>query len=547
MRGAFIAAAAAMLLGISAPAVAAPIDFVLCDGYTAPKGKSDGITRGVWLWGLASTTSDFKRNRVSTRESGIMHCDLALADPALVSQFWLRRASLLQSKALHQLAAKQYEPALASLDASDAVGAGKDVLFAESFGLANLAIRALALDLLGRKEEADAALARVNAARPYAMSLHSLSDAISNKFDAERPAFLGRMRNEAILQPQRLSLLFWDSLVFGDFAKALVYGRQIGFEEPHTRSDWMSAEEDQRRYDVIDDRAQIQGAMAYSLAALGDAEGVGRAIAYARAIVAEAVAPPPPPERGKKLSRSVEDDYAARKGAGMQATQTLDAWEKAAKLRLSGDVTMNELLAAVPPESKAAIIAPDLLLRIKGGNAGDTQSATRLAHSLRDHYDEVRKKGLDLTIDRLAAMMPRPEVASMRPRMQTEGGEILRSSLNGYAIRSASTPGLINVRFGSAVASAAMVEEAVLLAAANKVKSLGNDGFVIEATRLIQRTTHVSGMYIGTYDAASGYEVRMLIRPVDSTHLPEALEPLRWRIVSVADVQARLGDKFPTR
>src|SRR5437868_5872517 len=100
--------AALSLLAVPLVARAEPGDFAACDGYAAPGKKSDGITKGTWLWGLATATADFRKVTIAVGARGIAACDTALTDPLLVDAFWLRRAHLLQSKALHQMSARLY-------------------------------------------------------------------------------------------------------------------------------------------------------------------------------------------------------------------------------------------------------------------------------------------------------------------------------------------------------------------------------------------------------------------------------------------------------
>lgn len=143
--------------GLTVPGqTASDPDFSNCDGYSAPKGKSDGIARENFLFG-ATRSADIRRRSMSIfGELGLAACDRALTDSRLIDDFWLRRANLLQAKALHSIAAKQPEQAIALTMESDTLGSAHDhQYFVQSIGAGNQGIRAYALIAMGRKDEAE--------------------------------------------------------------------------------------------------------------------------------------------------------------------------------------------------------------------------------------------------------------------------------------------------------------------------------------------------------------------------------------------------------
>src|SRR3569832_1334692 len=114
------------------------------------------MTTSPLLWGLAKGNADIRETPMFTFNAvGVAACDRALADARLLPGYQLRRAHLLQAKAVHQIGASQPEQALATLAQSDAIGdALEGHYFRDSIGLGNHAVRGFALITLGRKAEA---------------------------------------------------------------------------------------------------------------------------------------------------------------------------------------------------------------------------------------------------------------------------------------------------------------------------------------------------------------------------------------------------------
>ena len=86
--------------------------------------------------------------------------------------------------------------------------------------------------------------------------------------------------------------------------------------------------------------------------------------------------------------------------------------------------------------------------------------------------------------------------------------------LDGFAVKN--KEGIITLRFGTKDGSIAMADEGALYSAARYAIDEGYDAFVIDTRQPIKRTTTVSGMYVGSNSYASGYEVRLVIRPLNA-------------------------------
>ncbi len=128
--------------------------------------------------------------------------------------------------------------------------------------------------------------------------------------------------------------------------------------------------------------------------------------------------------------------------------------------------------------------------------------------------------------------------------MRDEGSNFWRTDMEGYRVMKGDDPQLVNLRMGSLSASPAMVEEAAMLVAADHVRGLGKDAFIIESALLVERTvTYGYYGYSAGGGSPQGFEYRLLIRPIS---LAAGEEPSRqWRAIKVADVRAALADKYP--
>ena len=221
---------AAMAAIAAVPAAAAPGDFMACDGYPAPTKKVDGMSKGAWLFGLASRSEDIRRSQSAFGATALSACSAALADPLLLPQYWLRRAHLLQAKATHQIDTGDADGALKSLAESDAAAPASDLFFERSVMLGNRALRAMADFKLGKKDAALAELDAIDKARPYAGILRQLTLAIrlANEENHERQRLL--IRENARLAPSDLNRLFWLSMFYSDFKTAAEIGEEVSFD-----------------------------------------------------------------------------------------------------------------------------------------------------------------------------------------------------------------------------------------------------------------------------------------------------------------------------
>lgn len=518
-------------------------DFETCDGFRAPSGKSDGISPGAGLGTLFFAQPTQRRNQSAVGGAAGEACDRALASALLLPEHGLRRANLLQARAMHQLSDGANAAALETIAKSDAAG-GSDPFFMDSVRQGNRALRAVALFRLDRKAEARAEADAIRAHRPWAATQRSLSHQVRLMFEND-PAQMSTMLTDQIpYNPDLMTPLFWMSMLYGDHADAVRYGRQVSFDLPRGRGGWTMEGETERPYLLIGKRADLGGALAYALLASGQGAQADAALAEARAEVDAAIQPPPTPPDGRKIGKRKQADYQSRIVAGQVATSRLDMWMVAMALRREAPtLTLAQLTEKLAqPAFRQVPVVPDLLKQVGRATPEERATLPQTIAALDAQFDTERRGATTLKFEELAKLLPRPEMARMRPSFG-KADAILLSGNNGFSVKPHTGTQSLTVRYGSDNASAAMVEELALLAAAEQARRAGKAGFLIESRVMVERTTSISSMYGGS-TFPSGYEAQLKILPVDAGALPAGMEAAKWRVLDAGAVQAALASKY---
>jgi len=541
----------AIALFVASPAFAAEGDFQRCDGYGAPSAKADGMTTSTWLWGLATQSADIRKNDAADfGAAALAACDRALVDPLLLPAFQLRQAHLLQAKELNQIAVAAPERAIETLTVSDSIAAevtGRN--FQDSIGIGNHAVRAFALIDLGRKTEALKEIAAIEAARPYAHSITALANVAQLKLDSGLGAHLALLKRQAPLFPNGLIFYFHYALTSNHLAEAAEIGSGLTFELPRTRGNWTVEGEARLQYELIAIRAEIAGAFAYALVATGKPDAAAAILAAAQRDLADAMSPPPPPVEGRKLSKSVVADFDSRTTQGKEGLATLDIWIALIKLRKdAAGMTPDQLFAAVRalPKGRVLVIA-DLVMQLKTSGADDEAARNAFVARLLATTDEQRLSDVRRDLTALRAALPRPETASMQPRLKRAGDGYFLSD-NGFSRKRMDEDGKWTIRFTHNLASKATVEEMALLSAALESRREGNDGLLILSSRTLVRTTRMVGYgygYGGGTEIPSGHEAQFNVLFVKGGALPQAYRDCGWRVLNAAKVIEDLSARYP--
>jgi len=550
-----LAASPAMAQGFNKNAAADPApdatapaaDFSSCDGYAAPKGKSDGIARETFLFGAASRSADIRRKDIQIfGDRGLRACDRALADPRLVEDFWLRRANLLQAKAVHAIGAGQPELALTLADESDALGtAHRDPYFTQSIGLGNQGVRAYALIALDRKDEATEAIDGLAKSRPLAQSVGELALRLRTHLDPSFVTHASALTAAIPLAPERGRALFWMNFLRGEYDEARVVAPTISFDLPKQRGGWTLRGADREALEQIGFRASVAGAWAYAETVAGHHERAKTLLTDASAEIDEIIAPPPPRADGRPPKKQDMEDHARRLPFARKAKAELDLWGAAIAFRpriaimpaAETEAEMrNKRLQTLP-------IAPDILTIMPFDSPEEKAEADMVLASVRGRLDVTRSDALKLSTQDLMEMLPRPETPKVVPTLKPAGDGYFLSD-SGLSRNREGKSDIWTIRYTHLIAPIAAVEELAMLGAAQTAQREGYDSMLLLSRISISRTTNISGLYVGSYQQNSGYEAQMRVRFVNAGTLPADIADAGWRIVAAKQVIDELSNRY---
>ncbi len=511
-----------------------------CDGYGAPGKKADGMTTASSLFNTGS--SDIRKiKKLAFGAQGATFCDVALNDPLLQPAFWLRRAHLLQAKALHQIASGEVDAAFASLDQSNAVGREQNnVAFNESVAIGNRAIRAYGHIISGRRAEAEAEIAAIAKARAYAPTVTRLASRLQTRIDPNFDNMMNTLRRDATQSPDGLKTVLWISFIRGDYKSVVDVMPQITFERPIEMGGYVGQTRDP--YATVLPDTEAAGIYAYALSALGKADVGKKKLEAMRARLDELMIPPPPPEKGLKQSSAVTKDFTARTTRAKAAMTQLELWTWAAEWRktLPGRPFA---VAADELEARGARELPLVydIMRVTVHPAEEQAKRDAALAKFDEIGLKIVKEEFSADINDLYDNLPRAETAKSRPSFAKEG-----LLTGGYDRKTNAKTGTMSIRYYHPVATMATVEELSLLAAASEAKKAGKDSFILLSRKTIVVTTYVTSYYGGGGGAGtpSGHDSQILVRFVDKNALPADLEPLRGRLLDADTVIAQLSPKY---
>lgn len=523
--------------------------FASCDGYAAPTRKVDGMTKATWLWGLAAGTSDIRRSEsISLGSNGSTACEKALADPLLLPDYWLRRANLLQARALHAFVAGDSSLALRLLDESDGIGAAqKTETFEQSLGLGNLAIRAFILGEMGKADAARATAARMVALRPWSTSNLRLAGVLVDRLESVEVA-QRHARERLKFLPGNAGLLAISLFERGEYKDALAVAAVVDFAQPKMRGRWYIEGGEDQAVKSIEARAFLAGMRAYAASAIGNGALASQLLASARAELDAAGAPPQPGPDGVPPRKSAVRDHARRLPYVLAGRAMISKWDAA--IAFAAKVPTMPMDAVSGEFDKGGFkdlgIAPDILRRMA---VTDKTAAADRDKTLQDVIAgvtaEQRKRDV-LTASDLAATLPRPETPKMVPVMKPAGDGYFLSD-TGLSRARSDEADVWTIRFTHPLASIETVEEMAMMGAAQTAIEQKKDGFVLLTSRSFARTMHVSntmyGVVLSQYDRNEGYEAQLRVRFVDSAALPP-LADMGWRVIKASEVISSLSSKY---
>lgn len=533
------------------PALAAEADFAACDGYPAPGKKSDGITKDSLFWGLASTSADFRQSdTVFLSDGGTVFCDNALADPLLKPEYVLRRIHLLQSRAMHQIAEGKPADALVTLDQAKTVALEPAALRDKGLGIANMALRAIALGDLGQREAAVAQIEAIQQARRFAPSIQRLAGALRLRLDNSIDAQFTEIRRRLPLDPSGALTGAVEAMLAGRNRDVLSFTDGFVIELPKMRGGWSMEGGGFDDYDLIKLRAFVATMRAYALVAEGQEGAANALLEDTRQDLVAAKVEPVPKAPGKPLSKQQLDDFSRRTAMAQEGEKIVAVWVRLIVLRKQvGTLTPEQLFAQLDAFNRGEVSCLiDLIAHLPRLGPPDEAERAKALKDLTAQLEQERIKELKTDLATILRLLPRPETERNQPNFHGAGDGYFLSD-NGYSTKQMGDPTIWTVRFTNALASHATVEEMALVSAATLAKKKGYSGFVVTSNRSFDRTTHVTsyGMYGGgSYDQNSGREAQMVIHLVNAGQFPADLTGAEARFFDADRVIAELSAEYPT-
>jgi hypothetical protein len=543
-----VVAAVAAAIVCAVPATAAPraTHFQNCDGFLQPP-KPKNLLQTLFLVKGGSIGAQRLTN-IALGRNGVTACDTALVDPLLTDGDWMRRVSLLQARAVHQLASGQTEAALADLAKAEAAAREpNDPYYRRSIGLGNDIVRAFALRAQERHGEADALIEKVLKERPYnrqiAIALLALTPDLTAVVAGE-PALLPVAR----LQPKLIDTIFAEHFRRRDFAAMAALFQHL---QPPTRTLDRGAVS-RLSTDLAEDRNELVSALfmaerhaelAYARAALGDAAGARAELTRAESSVNQIRALPPVPtgEKEGKKARTVRLMNTLAVGAAAKHKERLAQWKEMVELRIKvgeGETpdSFEQLPKLIP--NPAAL---DLLISIHARRPDFAGADGVIAELEKKTASEPFQRSEALQL--LWAGLPYSEAAekiSTFRKANSPFAQIMWGGVSGFKTK-ANPDGSVTVSFTSTKSNGTVVEEMALLRAADYAREQGKNGLVIKSRADFQRT-----IVYGYYGVASGpgtpdgYSTDLVIEPVDKANLPPLYRSAPWRVLDAQAVIDRL-------
>lgn len=527
---------AAVVLLALAPAQAAADAFTSCDGYAAPDAREDGLIRLAvplsTVFGQPSSPNA-AQPLAQAASGGIEACTSALADPRLPSNLLARRASLLRARAMHRLVQGDDMAALVDIDAAEAVTAGHEgLLYRRSMIVGTHLLRAYVALRQHQRERAIALAEQVVQERPYVLSTALVAAQIRMQASGDLDRYFADLRRIATFYPAVLNRLF---AIYGDLRRwddqialrprivSINPGRVGGFQPTD------AAALPGRR---ANEEMLLDTATALALAMSGrDAEAAALLDGVeARLAVIDHPMPPASPAEIAGHDRMVASTRPAAEAA-VQARQIIAALPLARAGNVAG-VAAAGRAGRLPDGAESLSLVELAVARSRAPDAD-------MVRTLRDLQERRRRAILDqrLTPPEVFAAMPEAEsIRRIPPYAEVRGR-------NGYVVRPGDTPGRYLINFGGNTASPGIVQDLVLLRAADLARSTGRHGFVVVTNRSFSRTLNVNDIVVRRIVPA-GYAAEAEVVLVDSAHPPGDIADLPSRMVDADRVHADLAPVY---
>jgi hypothetical protein len=316
--------------------------------------------------------------------------------------------------------------------------------------------------------------------------------------------------------------------------------------DPRMRGGWTlqggGSEEENLR-----NRVRIDCTKAYLAAALGDKAGSAAQFAAIEQFIAGYVGPDPrnvdPQLRpDKSLIKRFEERLAIATKLRAMITDWQDVSARRDSFEEKDFKALSERFKAYPNGADLLPALFDqgrvLLARQTGTEAAQTRQF--LDGFLRGMIGSLTR----FTPDDLGKWTPKAENLDQVPRFASSASKWLFSDGSGYSQSKEGEGDIRTVRYETLVGTRSLVEEMLLLAAANYARQEGRDGFVILSNRTLGRRTTIGSYYGGGTTYESGVEAQARIMLVNTAALPVELAGSADRVITVAEVERDLKPRY---
>lgn len=479
----------------------------------------------------------------------IAACDRLLAMPTDPANSWSWRAEVLQYRALALVNAGDLKNAIDAIDESDAIGATQpDPLFDLSTGIGNKMIRAYIMGRRGETKAARELLAQVRQQRPWSTTVVAGADAIElSLLGGDSEEITRRIGARYRIDPDVARMLIYLNLMRGDLKGAADMGNRVSMVDPRMRGGWTlqgAGSEDEN----LRNRVRIDCTKAYVAAALGDKAGSAAQFATIEQFIAGYIGPDPRNVDPKlRPDKSQIKRFEERLATGTKLRAMVADWQDVTAKRDSfaekDFKALSERFKAYP---SSADLLPALFDQTRVLNARQTGKEAAETKLFLDGFLRGLTGSITrFTPDQLGQWVPRPESLDQVPRFASSASKWLFTDGSGYSQSKEGEGDIRTVRYETMVGTRSLVEEMLLLAAANYARQEGKDGFVILSNRTLGRRTTMYGYYGGggtTYE--SGVEAQARIMLVNTAALPAELAGSADRVITVAEVERDLKPRY---
>jgi tetratricopeptide (TPR) repeat protein len=476
----FVLALGASVAFTGAAEAKAPSIWVQCDGYPKPAASGVKLLRGlaaVGTLGLSGLPETFNPEGRETGEAGVTACQSALAELG-GSDNWLRRVTLQQGLAIHELEAKKPAEALAAVDAAVAAAGenSANLYFKRSTGVSLDILRGIALLQLGRSDEGLASVRRAAEARPWSarVKIVALSmlgiDPIVEPIEFTLAEELSRLDPSSVAVPANIYLRGGR---YADAWRLYKAHRTAGAEG----SDADQPGDQPFKIPVIKVKSDFSDDLlaAFAAARAGDRKAADQILEQA---ISEAK------ESGTNLAKFRSETSPEQIETHQRSfLGNIERWRgmvDAAGLLAAGDAAGAQAKLMDGKEWPASPLLADLAADIRAKlPAGERKGLVAIDPAeLRAKMGDNRKERLTRLVGLdLFDILPQPETESRLNGFSKQIG----FGLKGTGFKSKMLPnGLTRIEFSGTVSSPLAVEEMTMLRAAQLAADAGHKGFKVE-------------------------------------------------------------------